>query len=256
MENLAKTNDSANAAATTAPAEFPETADIHSSSDEYAGRFAGKTGTWMLDVQERITLEFLKSAGVKTILDVGGGHGQLARPLCRDGYDVTVISSSRACLHRIEDIVSSGKCKFDIGNVVALPYPDRSFDAVISFRLVMHCDHWPKLIAELCRVARKVVIIDYPTSQSVNSIAPALFGAKKKFEKNTRQWRLFRHEEITGEFAKNGYRIANRTGQFFFPMVLHRVLKMKPVSAALEAISRTLGLNKRWGSPVIVSLTR
>lgn len=256
MDILAKSNDGASATGTTAPADFPETADIHSSSDEYAGRFAGKTGAWMLDVQERITLEFLKQHDVRTILDVGGGHGQLAHPLCRDGYDVTVLSSSQECVHRIRDIVESGRCKFQIGNVIALPYPDRSFDAVISFRMVTHCEQWQKLIAELCRVAKNVVIVDYPTSQSLNSIAPALFDAKKKLEKNTRRWRLFRHEEITGEITRNGFRIANRTGQFFFPMVLHRIIKLKPVSAALEGISRALGLNRRWGTPVIVSLTR
>ncbi len=29
---------------------FPETADIHTSTDEYAGRFAGAWGEWMLGV--------------------------------------------------------------------------------------------------------------------------------------------------------------------------------------------------------------
>ncbi len=255
MDDLAKSNDNAAETASSA-ANFPETADIHTSSDEYAGRFAGKIGTWMLGVQERTTLDFLKSSGAKTVLDVGGGHGQLARPLVRDGYHVTVIGSMPECAHRIEDLIAVNKCRFEVGNVIALPHPDKSFDAVISFRLVMHCEQWPQLISEFCRVAKKVVIIDYPTSQSVNSIAPALFGAKKKLEKNTREWRMFRHDEILGEFAKNGFREANRTGQFFFPMVLHRVLKMQLVSAVLEGVTRALGLNRRWGSPVIVSLTR
>ena len=255
MDDLAKSNDKVTRAFLPADS-FPETADIHTSSDEYAGRFAGKSGEWMLAVQEKIALDFLKLSGAKTVLDVGGGHGQLAHPLVRDGYDVTVLSSAPECSHRIQDLIGAGKCRFVVGNVISLPFADQSFDAVISIRLVMHCEQWPKLIAELCRVAKKVVIVDYPTSQSINSIAPALFGAKKKLEKNTREWRLFRHEEITGEFAKNGLRIANRTGQFFFPMVLHRVLKMQPISAALEACSRALGLNRRWGSPVIVSFTR
>lgn len=247
MDDLAKSNEAA---------AFPETADIHTSADEYAGRFAGKSGAWMLAVQERIALDFLRKTGAKTVLDVGGGHGQLARPLVRDGYDVTVLGSSAECAHRIRDLVAANRCRFTVGNVVALPYPERSFDAVISFRLVTHCERWPVLIAELCRVARQAVIVDYPTSQSVNSIAPALFGAKKKLEKNTRPWRLFRHDEVLGEFARHGYRVSDQTGQFFFPMVLHRVLKLQPVSAALERLSGALGCNRRWGSPVIVSLTR
>jgi hypothetical protein len=33
-----------------------ETPDIHSSSDEYAERFSGKVGAWMLEVQSEIIL--------------------------------------------------------------------------------------------------------------------------------------------------------------------------------------------------------
>ncbi len=58
--------------------------------------------------------------------------------------------SSAECAHRIRDLVAANRCRFTVGNVVALPYPDRSFDAVISFRLVTHCERWPELIAELC----------------------------------------------------------------------------------------------------------
>lgn len=256
MDDLAKSNDTADAGPPASPPSFPETADIHTSADEYATRFAGRTGAWMLEVQERITLDFLRPFAAKTVLDVGGGHGQLARPLCRDGYEVTVLGSAPACEHRIRDLTRTGACRFVVGNVIALPFPDRSFDAVICFRLVTHCGRWPELIAELCRVARQAVIVDYPTSQSLNTIAPALFGAKKKLEKNTRPWRLFRHDEVLGEFEKQGWRVANRTGQFFFPMVVHRMLSTRPLSVLLEAVSRAPGLNRRWGSPVIASLVK
>lgn len=233
------------------PSTYPETADIETSSDEYAGRFAGPAGQWLLDVQERLTLELLKPLGARTVLDVGGGHGQLALPLVRDGYEVTILGSSPSCEHRVEAVTRSGRARFLVGNVVQLPFPDRSFDVVIAFRLVTHCERWPVLIRELCRVARRAVIVDYPTSQSVNAIAPALFNAKKKYEKNTRPWSLFRHEQIDAEFERNGYRRDGRRGQFFFPMVVHRMFKTRGLSAGLEACSRALGLNQRWGSPVI-----
>lgn len=233
---------------------FPETADIETSSDEYASRFSGAAGQWMLDVQERVTLELLRPLHARTVLDVGGGHGQLALPLVREGYDVTVLGSDASCEHRIRSLTAEGRAHFLVGNVIKLPFPDRSFDAALCFRLVTHCQQWPALIRELCRVASKGVIVDYPTSQSVNAIAPALFHAKKKFEKNTRTWTLFRHEEIRGAFAQCGYRLDARRGQFFFPMVVHRMLKSRPLSSGLEAASRTLGLNHCLGSPVIVRM--
>jgi len=235
---------------------FPETADIETSSDGYAARFAGATGEWMLSVQERVVLRFLNGTAANTVLDVGGGHGQLAGPLCRAGYAVTVLGSSDACRTRISTLADAGQCRFQVGDVLHLPFPDRSFETVLCFRLITHCTKWPSLVAELCRVADRNVIVDYPTSRSLNKIAPALFGAKKQIEGNTRTWRLFSHAEIDGEFGRHGYRLDQRRGQFFFPMVLHRMLKCRPVSAAMEGASRLAGLNCLFGSPVIARMVR
>jgi hypothetical protein len=105
-------------------------------------------------------------------------------------------------------------------------------------------------------VAAKTVIADYPTSQSLNRIAPALFGAKKKFEKNTRTWTLLRHKEVLGEFERQGFCLHRRQAQFFLPMVLHRVLRNRRVSVVLEGLCRGVGLTGLWGSPVIVRMVR
>jgi 2-polyprenyl-3-methyl-5-hydroxy-6-metoxy-1,4-benzoquinol methylase len=235
---------------------FPETADIETSSDEYAARFAGPTGAWMLRVQEDIVLGLLRALAARSVLDVGGGHGQLALPLCREGFQVTVVASAESCRRRIASVVENGQCRFTVGNLVELPFADQSFDAVLCFRLATHCERWPQLVGELCRVARRAVILDYPTSQSLNRLAPRLFGTKKKLEGNTRTFRLFRHAEIETEFRQHGFRPGRRTGQFFLPMVLHRLLKCRPLSAGLEAFCRGAGWSRRWGSPVIAEMLR
>lgn len=238
----------------TAQSGLPETADIHTSSDEYAGRFAGAAGAWMLEVQERLTRRMLEPFPDVEILDVGGGHGQLAIPLTQAGHAVTVLGSDESCRHRIRTEVDAGRCRFLVGNVIDLPFDDDAFDTVICFRLVTHCEQWPRLIKELCRVARRSVIVDYPTSASVNVIAPALFGAKKKVEKNTRTWTLFRHRQIHEAFAACGYRPQQVRKQFFLPMALHRIVKSRAISAGSEAVCRGLGLTALWGSPVIVEM--
>ena len=234
----------------------PETADIETSSDDYASRFAGKTGEWMLKVQEDITVSLMKSMPNATVLDVGGGHGQLAAPLCRTGFKVTVLGSDESCRSRIAGLIDAGQCEFKTGDVVGLPFPDRSFDVCVSFRLLTHCGRWPQLLSELCRVARRAVIVDYPTSQSLNAIAPLLFGAKKRIEGNTRTWALFKHADIREQFGNNGFSPSERKAQFFLPMVLHRALKCRPLSAALEDICAALGLTHLWGSPVIMKADR
>lgn len=231
--------------------EFPETADVHTSSDEYAQRFSGSAGEWMLDVQERLALGMVRRFPGASILDVGGGHGQLAVPLCRAGWKTTVVGSDESCRKRVEPALATGLGDFVVGNVVDLPFAARSFDLAICFRLLTHCERWPALVAELCRVARLGVVVDYPTSQSLNAVAPALFGAKKKFEGNTRTWTLFRHSQIAAAFAAHGFVPRHVRKQFFLPMVLHRMLGRRGVSAALEGLCRGVGLTGLWGSPAI-----
>lgn len=240
----------------TPPSQARETADIETASDGYASRFAGPVGEWMLSVQERIVARLLSAHRQPTILDVGGGHGQLAIPLGRQGYAVTVLGSDESCGRRIAAEVDAGRCRFVTGDVLALPFADRSFDLVLSFRLLPHCGRWEALIAELCRVARAAVIVDYPVSGGLNRLAPALFEAKKRMEGNTRTWRAFRDAEVAEAFARSGFGLASRNPQFFLPMVLHRKLRCRPISAGAEAACRAAGLTRLWGSPVIVEMRR
>jgi 2-polyprenyl-3-methyl-5-hydroxy-6-metoxy-1,4-benzoquinol methylase len=174
----------------------------------------------------------------------------------REGCKVTVIGSDISCKHRIEDLIKSGNCHFEVGNVIALPYPDKSFDVVVAVRMLTHCGQWETLVKEMCRVSRGPVITDYPTCQSLNAAAPALFGAKKKYEKNTREWRLFKHREVRDAFAAAGFAETGRFAQFFLPMVVHRALKCKPLSAFSESVCRALGLTRLWGTPVIASFEK
>jgi ubiquinone/menaquinone biosynthesis C-methylase UbiE len=233
--------------------QYPETADIETSSDGYATRFAGPVGEWMLGVQESIVLPWVRELRADAVLDVGGGHGQIAVPLAREGNKVTVLGSDPVCAKRIEADVNGGKIKFVVGNLIALPFPDQSFDVVVSVRLLPHCERWQVLVRELCRVARKSVIVDYPVESKLSSL---LFGVKRKLEGNTRTWLSFRHAIVRSEFERNGFRFKQRRGQFFLPMVLHRTLKCRSVSEFLEGICRRLGLTRRWASPVLVEMER
>lgn len=235
---------------------FSETADVETASDEYACRFAGAVGAWFLQVQQTALFSLLATPSGGTVLDVGGGHAQVADPLCRRGYRVTVLGSAPDCARRLQPWIAAGQCEFRVGDVTSLPFPDQSFDAVTCFRLLPHCGRWPRLISELCRVATHEVVVDYPTRRSLNAIAPALFEAKRRIEGNTRAWRLFRDSEIRAAFEQQRFAVTGRRPQFFLPMVLHRTLGRRRVSVALEALCRAVGLTAWLGSPVVARAAR
>lgn len=68
------------------------------------------------------------------VLDIGCGYGRIALPLAELGYRVTGFDIARNLLRaaRREAARRGLHIAFDEGSMTALPYPDVSFDAVIS----------------------------------------------------------------------------------------------------------------------------
>jgi SAM-dependent methyltransferase len=240
-----------------APVDVRENADIATSSEDYARRFQGSVGQWFIETQKRITLRLLRAlpAGA-SILDVGGGHGQIAPPLIEAGYEVTVVGSDPVCAARLAPWIGRGRCRFQATDLRSLPFPDQSFDAVVCFRLLSHSVSWTGLIAELCRVARRSVLLDYPSLRSVNILASRLFGLKKGIEENTRGFLMFTPSEIHRAFEGRGFVVAREQPQYLLPMALHRWTNQAGLSRIAEAPGRLLGLTRWLGSPIIVRADR
>jgi hypothetical protein len=152
--------------------------------------------------------------------------------------------------------VDAGRARFDVADLLHLPYPDRAFTVVLSYRLLPHADDWRRLVAELCRVAERAVLVDYPTSRSVNAVAEPLFRLKRGVEGDTRRFTVFRDHEVRDAFAAAGFGVTARRGQFALPMALHRAVGRAGVSRLLEGAARGLGLTALLGSPVILRAER
>lgn len=233
-----------------------ETPDIETSTDEYAGRFTGPVGTWLLDEQWSSVRRMLRDCPGRSVLEVGGGHAQITGSLLDHDYDVTVLGSDSCCARRLGPFLRPGRCRFHVGRMLYLPYADDSFDVVIALRLMAHMNHWQRMLQEAVRVARHAVIIDYPSVYSVNSLERVLFGLKKLFEGNTRPYRCFDDRTIAEACRATGFAPTDRRPQFFLPMVLHRMLRMPRVSAGMERACRAVRLTGLLGSPVVLKLSR
>jgi 2-polyprenyl-3-methyl-5-hydroxy-6-metoxy-1,4-benzoquinol methylase len=233
-----------------------ECGDLHSSTPEYADRFSGAVGRWMLTIQERYLLHGLSPSVPERILDVGGGHGQSALPLAEIGRSVTVYGSSNSCSQLLSKHIASKTINFESGDLLDLPFSDRAFDGVVSLRLITHCTAWRKLIAELCRTSNSYVLVDYPVWSSANILSPLLFRIKRGIEGNTRRYKLFTDREIAHEFNLHGFKCTALHKQFLFPMGLHRALGSVIISTVLEGLAKASGLTRLFGSPVIARFER
>jgi SAM-dependent methyltransferase len=233
-----------------------EDADVETSSEAYARRFSGEVGGFFLSVQAQATLDLLRPFAPARVVDVGGGHGQLAGPLAIAGHYVMVVGSRESCRARVESLVLGGQVRFQAADLLQLPFAARAFDVALAFRLLPHVARWRELVAELCRVAARAVIVDYPTTRSVNAVAGPLFGMKKRVEGDTRPFAVFADADIEDAFAANGFRVATRRPQFAVPMALHRAMGIASLSRGIERVARAAGVTARVGSPVIVRADR
>jgi SAM-dependent methyltransferase len=233
-----------------------EDADVETSSDAYARRFSGALGGYFLERQSAAVLDLLRPWPGASILDVGGGHGQVTGPLVEAGYSVTVLGSDPACEARVRKWTDSGRARFLAADLLSPGLPDRAYDVVLALRLLPHVRRVPELVATLARLARAAVIVDYPTRRSVNAVSGLFFGLKRGVEGDTRPFTVFGDSEIEAAFAPHGYSPSGRRPQFFAPMALHRALGSARVARTVEATATALGLTRALGSPVVLRLER
>jgi len=90
------------------------------------------------------------------VLEVGCGPGHLSTRLARHGLDVTGLDLDPAMIDRARANADRAggeqwRPSFVVGDVAALPFPDASFDVVVS-TLSMH--HWADPTAGLAEIGR------------------------------------------------------------------------------------------------------
>jgi SAM-dependent methyltransferase len=231
-----------------------ETPDIETASDAYARRFAGAAGRYLLAEQEAAIRAVLADWNGGSVLDVGGGHAQLTPLLRTLARDVVVLGSDACSLQRVHR--DFPECATATGDLLAIPFESRSFDVVVAVRLLPHVRNWPRLLCELCRVARRAVVVDYPRTTGFNRLTPLLFPLKKRLEGNTRHYRNFRDAELDELLSVCGFEPRERRAQFLLPMVVHRSANGFAPLRGLERAAQVLGLTQALGSPVVLRADR
>lgn len=189
------------------------------------------------------------------MLDVGGGHGQVARMMLNSSRDVTVASSLELQETQIATLPHAPNLTFQRHDLTRLPYADQSFDVVVSIRMLAHVADIPAYLTELARLARHAVIVDFARTGRLTRLSNRLFALKKAIEKDTRPFQTQTSAEIIDTLGQHGFGSPELRPQFALPMALHRAVRSAPLSKGSEAALAALGL-RRFGSPVLLRMTR
>jgi ubiquinone/menaquinone biosynthesis C-methylase UbiE len=221
-------------------------------------RFGGPIGELIAKTQARVLANMVGRIKDRQMLDVGTGTGRAAFILALGGAHVTAVDASEAMLaiarRRAADQLL--KITFQLGDAHALDFPDRRFDAVVSFRMLMHTPQWRRCVAELCRVAERLVIVDYPSATSVALFESMARRVTHAAGARTEPYRVFTHGTIADAFDRNGFRIRSVHRQFVMPIAFHKAIGSQRFTHWSEKVLDHAGLLRPFGSPVTVVAER
>jgi 2-polyprenyl-3-methyl-5-hydroxy-6-metoxy-1,4-benzoquinol methylase len=221
-------------------------------------RFGGPIGDLVAEEQARILTTGIGDIQDRLVLDVGTGTGRAALLLARRGARVTGLDASEAMLAvaRQRAREHNAAVTFVTGDAHALDFPDRAFDTAVSLRVLMHTPEWRVCLAELCRVANRLVVVDYPARLSVASIQAGARRVASAFGVRTQPYRVFTERNIVDALAQSGFQVRSVHRLFVLPIAFHKAIGSRRFTLASEAILQRLGLLHVLGSPVTIVAER
>jgi 2-polyprenyl-3-methyl-5-hydroxy-6-metoxy-1,4-benzoquinol methylase len=223
-----------------------------------ARRFGGPIGDLIAASQARVLAGLIGMVRNRAILDVGTGTGRAALLLAREGAHVTGVDASGEMLAvaRRRATEEGVAVRFLVGDAHALEFLDRTFDVAVSLRVIMHAPQWQQCIAELCRVAERLVVVDYPSAHSFAAFESMARRVAHAVGLETEPYRVFTDRTIAAAFAGQGFRIRSVHRQFVLPIALHKAIGSPRFTIALEALLDRAGLLGWFGSPITLVAER
>jgi SAM-dependent methyltransferase len=221
-------------------------------------RFGGPIGQFLLESQQAILIDALAPVQGRRVVDVGTGTGRGAIGLAEAGAIVTGIDASAEMLTVAATRAAAAgvAVTFERGDAHALPIADRSVDAAICLRVLMHAIDWKQCVAELCRVSRWRVVADFPAFGSFAALESGGRRLVNALGGRTEAYRVMAERDVAATFTSHGFRIVMVRRQFVLPIALHKALGQLPVTKGVERMLKHVGLLRLLGSPVTMVAER
>jgi ubiquinone/menaquinone biosynthesis C-methylase UbiE len=150
--------------------ELQALVDLGQSYDLPLHRFKIKMDTALPRVSR--VLGMLRGLQPEQLLDIGSGRGVFVWPLLH-AFPTLPITCVDILDFRVTDILAAHngglrELHAQQASVLSLPFADRSFDVVTMLEVLEHIPDTAKALAEVCRVARRFLILSMPSKEDNN----------------------------------------------------------------------------------------
>jgi ubiquinone/menaquinone biosynthesis C-methylase UbiE len=153
-------------------------------------------------------LLFLEKSGIinkqMTILEIGSGTGALVKHLQNEGYNIIGTEVNH-------EYISFAQKEFGIDLVplknYQLPFPDESFDVILSFDVFEHIPDTDAHLKEVYRVLKKEGCYLLATPNKITNIPFEIIKEKSFTKYKTYHPSLHTFPEIKKRFKKHGFEI-------------------------------------------------
>jgi ubiquinone/menaquinone biosynthesis C-methylase UbiE len=134
----------------------------------------------------RKALGILKGIQPHNLLDIGSGRGAFLWPLLND-FPYLPVTCVDLLDYRVADMQAVhdggiGQLVALQGNVTTLPFTDHSFDVVTMLEVLEHIPATIQAIKEVCRVARRFLLLSVPSKEDDNPEHIHLFSQQRLTE--------------------------------------------------------------------------
>ena len=106
----------------------------------------------------------------QSVLDVPCGRGRLLKAVGRRAPGARLFGLDVNWGMAAQSRSAAPDARVQVGSVYAMPFRDRSFDAVLCNESFMHFDDPRRALSELCRVSRERVYVSVTTRRQLNTL--------------------------------------------------------------------------------------
>jgi ubiquinone/menaquinone biosynthesis C-methylase UbiE len=109
---------------------------------------------YLRKIQWQIIERYLRPGPGEKILDVASGNGFYSEKMARRGATVTGIDMDPVRIEHAKTYHNVSGVQYDLGNAESLPYPDATFDKVVSVCALEHFGDPQRAVSEMARVLK------------------------------------------------------------------------------------------------------